>query len=161
MSLDRRLLAKVDRRLFSELDHRAGVQLVKVPVSDAVWSTWRRYCDAVGVPMGGGLAILLQHELASMIDVDLERMAEVLNRREAGVSVREAELTEWEADLRRRETAVAVGERRLANETAQVTGAVHQRPPSRAPANWGRNQPCWCGSDKKFKYCHGRTIQNG
>ena len=20
----------------------------------------------------------------------------------------------------------------------------------------GRNQPCWCGSGKKFKLCHGR-----
>jgi preprotein translocase subunit SecA len=21
----------------------------------------------------------------------------------------------------------------------------------------GRNQPCWCGSGKKFKLCHGRS----
>ena len=24
-----------------------------------------------------------------------------------------------------------------------------------APMVWGRNQPCWCGSHKKFKRCHG------
>jgi len=24
-----------------------------------------------------------------------------------------------------------------------------------APVVWGRNQPCWCGSHKKFKKCHG------
>ena len=23
------------------------------------------------------------------------------------------------------------------------------------PLVWGRNQPCWCGSHKKFKKCHG------
>jgi len=23
------------------------------------------------------------------------------------------------------------------------------------PVIWGRNQPCWCGSRKKFKRCHG------
>lgn len=23
------------------------------------------------------------------------------------------------------------------------------------PVVWGRNQPCWCGSHKKFKRCHG------
>ena len=23
------------------------------------------------------------------------------------------------------------------------------------PVVWGRNQPCWCGSLKKFKRCHG------
>ncbi len=70
--MDRRLLAKVDRRLLSEMDHTEGVQLVKVPVSDAVWSTWRRYCDAVGVSMGRGLAVLLQRELAAVVDEDLE-----------------------------------------------------------------------------------------
>ena len=21
----------------------------------------------------------------------------------------------------------------------------------------GRNEPCWCGSGKKFKFCHGRA----
>ncbi len=25
-----------------------------------------------------------------------------------------------------------------------------------APAKIGRNDPCWCGSGKKFKRCHGR-----
>ena len=44
MSLDRGTLAKIDRRVLSELDHGEGVQLVKVPVSEAVWATWRRYC---------------------------------------------------------------------------------------------------------------------
>ena len=35
MSLDRGTLAKIDRRVLSELDHGEGVQLVKVPVSEA------------------------------------------------------------------------------------------------------------------------------
>jgi SEC-C motif-containing protein len=25
-----------------------------------------------------------------------------------------------------------------------------------APLEFGRNDPCWCGSNKKFKKCHGR-----
>jgi len=25
------------------------------------------------------------------------------------------------------------------------------------PVVWGRNQPCWCGSHKKFKKCHGAS----
>ncbi|MDH3189054.1 MAG: hypothetical protein OEM39_00190 [Acidimicrobiia bacterium] len=52
--MDRRILAKVDQRLRSELDHEAGTQLVKVPVSGAVWSTWRRHCEAVGDVDGSG-----------------------------------------------------------------------------------------------------------
>jgi hypothetical protein len=29
-------------------------------------------------------------------------------------------------------------------------------PPGRKP---GRNDPCWCGSGKKYKHCHGRSDQ--
>jgi preprotein translocase subunit SecA len=32
--------------------------------------------------------------------------------------------------------------------SGQVVKADHER--------LGRNQPCWCGSGKKFKMCHGR-----
>ena len=56
MALDRGTLAKIDRRVFAELSHTAGVQAVKVPVSDAVWSTWRRYCDAIDLSMGEAVA---------------------------------------------------------------------------------------------------------
>jgi preprotein translocase subunit SecA len=32
--------------------------------------------------------------------------------------------------------------------TGQVVKGDHEK--------LGRNQPCWCGSGKKFKMCHGR-----
>ena len=35
MALDRGALAKIDRRVLAELDHDDGVQLVKVPLSEA------------------------------------------------------------------------------------------------------------------------------
>ena len=35
-TLDRGVLAKIDRRIFSELDHAGGVQLAKIPLSEAV-----------------------------------------------------------------------------------------------------------------------------
>ncbi len=59
MGLDRGTLAKIDRKAFAELNHADGVQAVKVPVSDAVWSTWRRYCEAMGLSMGEGVAGLI------------------------------------------------------------------------------------------------------
>ena len=49
MTLNRQTLAKIDKQILSQMDHDEGVQLVKVPVSEAVWSTWRRYCEAVGL----------------------------------------------------------------------------------------------------------------
>ncbi len=147
MALKRGVLAKVDRRLLSELDPQEGVQLVKVPVSDAVWSTWRRLCQAVGISMGQGLAILLERELASLADEDLTGLAERLEKREADLASREAEVAQRERDLAGREAEVRVRE-------AEVTRASD---PAAATPKRGRNEPCWCGSGKKFKYCHGRT----
>ena len=34
-----------------------------------------------------------------------------------------------------------------------VTGQVMKSPTDKI----GRNEPCFCGSGKKFKLCHGRT----
>jgi uncharacterized protein YecA (UPF0149 family) len=41
------------------------------------------------------------------------------------------------------------------DETVGVTAASGQ--PGKAPdgAHLGRNDPCWCGSGKKYKRCHG------
>ena len=32
---------------------------------------------------------------------------------------------------------------------------TQQRVTSEREKNLGRNDPCWCGSGKKFKRCHG------
>ncbi|MDH3538923.1 MAG: SEC-C metal-binding domain-containing protein [Acidimicrobiia bacterium] len=178
MMVDRRILAKVDRRLLSEMNHEAGTQLVKVPVSDAVWSTWRRYCEAVGVPMGRGLAVLLHQELALVVDEDLEGLASTLADREASIALREAELSERDAELSRRETDVAVREssvtqsgERLARRSeeldereanvataerriAEQLVGLSPTPASKTRPKRGRNDPCWCGSGKKYKVCH-------
>ncbi len=113
MTLSRRILAKVDGRLRSEMDHTEGVQLVKVPVSNAVWSTWRRYCDLAGVPMGRGLAILLRNELASIVDEDLESLNSKIEARESDVDTRAKELAKRERDLGRRQRDLAVRESEL------------------------------------------------
>lgn len=68
MALDRGRLAKIDRRLLAELSHDAGPQMVKVPVSAAAWSTWRRYCDVLGFTMGEAIAVLIGCELATVVD---------------------------------------------------------------------------------------------
>ena len=65
--MDRGTLARIDRRLLTEFDHSGGVQLVKVPASDAVWSTWKRYCEALGLTMGAGIAVLIEHELEMVV----------------------------------------------------------------------------------------------
>lgn len=156
MSLSRQLLAKVDAQLRAELDQTEEVQLVKVPVSSAVWSTWRRYCEIAGVPMGRGLGILLHRELASLAGQDIETVATRIQVREAEIEKRTLDLAEREEALRRKETELTVRERQLdlRNQTRarEITAAAGgQKPP-------GRNDPCWCDSGKKFKFCHGRPA---
>jgi hypothetical protein len=51
MDIDRGALANLDRRLLAGLDRDERFQMVRVPVSPAKWSTWKRYCDSAGISM--------------------------------------------------------------------------------------------------------------
>jgi hypothetical protein len=68
MALDRGTLAKIDRRIFAELEHRVATQTVKVPLSDAMWSPWRRHCEAVELTMGEGIAGLIDQKLGALVN---------------------------------------------------------------------------------------------
>lgn len=147
MALDRGTLAKVDRRVFAELGHTVATQTVRVPVSDAVWSMWRRYCAALGLTMGEGIAGLIDCELRALVDngerdgavfaAELERR--LVARCEA-LEVRERRLDEREQSLR-------ASERLLRARTRPL------ELPSRSSV--GRSDPCPCGSGFKYKRCHG------
>jgi preprotein translocase subunit SecA len=48
----------------------------------------------------------------------------------------------------------------LAPDMATAAGVRPARDP-KDPTSWGkvgRNEPCPCGSGKKFKHCHGRYV---
>lgn len=150
MALDRGVLARIDERVLKEISNEKGTQLVKLPVSPAVWSTWRRYCEVMGVSMGGALAILLQRELESVVDKDLGEVDSLLGERLADLDVREAELVE-------REAAVALVERRLRGWEERLEAVAERQQRARLPIDRkiGRNDPCPCGSGRKYKGCHG------
>ena len=174
IGLSRRTLARIDTRLRSELDQEKGEWLVKVPASPAVRAVWKRYCDSVGIPMGHGLAVLLHHELATIVDEDVETLADRLKAREAEMEARARELKDREkevrqrdrvlflreADVEDRETEVAARERNAAivehNLAQQLMQAAGIARPDKPRTKLGRNELCWCQSGKKFKYCHGR-----
>lgn len=40
-----------------------------------------------------------------------------------------------------------------ANNMGLLSWLIGRNPP-KAAASLGRNAPCWCGSGKKYKYCH-------
>ncbi len=155
MALDRGTLTRIDRRVFAELAHTGGVQAVKVPVSDAVWSTWRRYCEAIGLSMGEGVAGLIAHELETVVgadddvsDVFADQVARRMGERASRLDARERELDTRAERLRKMEVHLAAWEHRI--RTQGMSGA-----PVRAVAKVGRNERCPCGSGRKYKHCHG------
>ncbi|MDH3471550.1 MAG: SEC-C metal-binding domain-containing protein [Acidimicrobiia bacterium] len=147
MALDRGSLAKIDRRVFAELGHHVATQTVKVPLSDAMWSTWRRYCQAIGLTMGEGIAGLVDQELGALVSEDEppgsvfapELQRRLVARAEA-LEIRERRLDEREQSLR-------ASERLLRARTRPL------EIPSKSSV--GRNDPCPCGSGYKYKRCHG------
>lgn len=67
-ALDRGTLARIDRKVLSGLGHDETWRMVRVPVGEAMWLAWKRYCDSLGLSMGRGIAALIQHELRSVVD---------------------------------------------------------------------------------------------
>ena len=147
MALERGVLAKIDRRVLSELDHGPGVQLVKVPLSEAVWSTWRRYCQALGLAMGQGIAGLITYELGQLVDNDQHQGTVFAPELQRQLMARTAALDVRERSLDEREHSLQASERLPRARTRPLE--LPRRP------SVGRNDPCPCGSGFKYKRCHG------
>ena len=147
MTLDRGTIAKIDRQVLSALDHGQGMRLVKVPLSEAVWSTWRRYCDALGVTMGAGIAGLIAHELGTLVNQDEHHGAVFAAEMQRQLVARSAALDVRERRLDEREQSLQASERLLRARTRPLE--LPRRP------SVGRNDPCPCGSGFKYKRCHG------
>jgi len=157
MTLDRGRLAKIDQRVFTELDRTDGVQMVKVPVSDAVWSTWRRYCEAMGMSMGASIARLMVDELETVVGGDGttaaqlgDQIAQMAAERSSQLDARKLGLEAQAEGLRRKEERLRTWER-----TLRTPQAVENRDNVRV----GRNERCPCGSGLKFKHCHGGPLR--
>ena len=161
MTLDRGTLARIDRSLLAALDHGQVSQPVKVPLPESTWSTWRRYCDAIGIPMGHAIAALVEHELRSVVEnvvdrptflTDLERS--VAERRHE-LETRERSLDTRERSLDSRERSLDTPEQWLSARMGVVRGDPDPRPAPARSMKVGRNEPCPCGSGVKHKRCHG------
>ena len=156
MTLDRGTLTKIDRRIFAELDHGHGVQLVKVRLSDAMWSTWKRYCEAIGLTMGEAVAGLIDHELRTVVGEADEGDSLFAGRAEQQVAVQETRLAARERKLESGEERLGMWEQQLRRAEQRLRAASSQPPrPSQTRGKVGRNERCPCGSGLKYKHCHG------
>lgn len=164
MDLNRGILARIDRRLLAGLGQDEGFQMVRVPVTEAQWATWKRHCNAAGVSMGRGVAALIEHELLLVLgdSIGLEfpvlarRAEEQMEAREAQVDARESAVNDAEEHVRILAQRLRDWEGRLEAREGAAESAPGLVPrPTRATAKVGRNEPCPCGSGAKYKRCHG------
>ncbi|MEA2009112.1 MAG: SEC-C metal-binding domain-containing protein [Actinomycetota bacterium] len=163
MNMDRDTLARIDRKLLAGLSDDEAYRTVRVPATGVKWSTWKRYCDSVGISMGRAVTMLIDRELisvfgdhASKSPVFAQRATEQLAIREAKIAAREhqadtheARTREWSEHLRCREGELEARERRA--EAMSKLASRH----STARTKIGRNERCPCGSGLKYKHCHG------
>jgi hypothetical protein len=138
VTLDRDTFRKVDRKLASELDQKEGSRLLRIPVSDATWSAWQRYCQALRIPMGRAASLLIENELRALVgeERDPVTIAEV-----------EGEVARRRAAIEERERRVDERERTIARRSAPLSSSETDRVE--------RNDRCPCGSGLKYKRCHG------
>ena len=66
MDLKRGVLARIDRKLLAGLEQNETYRMVRVPVTAAKWSTWKRYCESAGISMGRAIVTLIDRELVSV-----------------------------------------------------------------------------------------------
>jgi hypothetical protein len=164
MDLDRGMLARIDRRLMAGLDQDETFRMVRVPVTEAKWSTWKRYCDAAGISMGRAIMTLIESELVSILGESTgegllalaERADEQLAAREAQLVVRERAVEASEERLRGWNDRLRFwhGELKALEQRTEVASKLAARPIETA-SKVGRNERCPCGSGLKYKHCHG------
>jgi len=168
MDLDRGTLARLDRRLLAGLGRDVRFQMVRVPVTPAKWSTWKRYCDTAGISMGRAIAALINHELASVFDSPTENVDSVFEEqaqrqladRQATLAKREEELRAAEERMRRRSEHLREWENELEVREWRMEAATKlSTQPTQARAKTGRNERCPCGSGLKYKRCHGLSAR--
>lgn len=146
--LDRGVLARIDRRILVAFGSDEAYRIVRVPVSEATWSIWKRYCAALGLSMGRGIAGLIAHEIETIGTPDATGGRTFSSDLHSKLLERSRQLDDRERCVDERERAVKASERRLRARTKPVEMA--------SPKKVGRNDQCPCGSGIKYKHCHGR-----
>ncbi len=150
-------LARIDQRIFAALERGDGVRVVKVPVSLTVWSTWRRYCEAMDLTVGEAVARLIVAELETVIDDTGVTAGEVAAELADKAAERAARLDARDEELKARARRLKWKEDHLSSWGPVRHSAPATTTHARYAVKVGRNERCPCGSGDKFKYCHGRT----
>lgn len=169
MNLERDDLERVDQKLLARLGQDETYHMVRVPVTPATWSTWKRYCETAGLSMGRAILGLVERELGLVDQHGLQPAStgdaeEQLAAQEAELSARETELDlrsgqiDAEFDRIRAEAerlGTRIAELRSLERNLEIRSRMADQPPPPVP-KVGRNERCPCGSGRKYKQCHGQ-----
>lgn len=136
--------------------------MVRVAVSPAKWSTWRRYCGAAGVSMGRAIVALIDRELASVAEASIDDSPALAQRARQRLASREAEVETRERAMASADERLHIGSQRLGGWKSEL----EEREPrvelalrliaqlQNTDPTVGRNERCPCGSGLKYKPCH-------
>ena len=167
MNLDRGALANLDRRLLAKLDRGERFQMVRLPVSPAKWSTWKRYCGAAEISMGRAIVALIDRELASVAETSIDDSPVLAQRAHQRLASRETEVETRERAVASASERLRIGSQRLGRWESELEErerrvelafqVIAQR--QNTDPKVGRNQRCPCGSGLKYKHCHGFSAR--
>ncbi|MGH2389393.1 MAG: SEC-C metal-binding domain-containing protein, partial [Chloroflexota bacterium] len=154
------LLSIIDRRWIQHIDAvdelREGVQLQSAGQRDPLVEFRRTAAE-----MFNDLQATIRHEVVHVIyqfevQVQTPPPPPTMTIRTGGAVASGPRPTTAAAIPQR---AVATADPAPAPRAATPVGTRTSMGPSRPPTavKLGRNDPCWCGSGKKFKLCHGRA----
>src|SRR5690606_6049104 len=153
------LLKQAVREKYEERERELGSELMrefeKVVTLRAVDSKWMDHIDAMdqlrqGIHLRayGGTDPLREYQFEGF--EMFEGMVESI-KEEVATYIMKAQVR---SNLQRQ----AVAEGQAVDPSQQAGGRERQRQPVRRETKVGRNDPCPCGSGKKYKYCHGANA---
>jgi hypothetical protein len=164
MDMDRGTLARIDRKLLTGLGDDQAYRTARIPAIPAKWSTWKQYCDSVGISMGRVVAVLINRELLSLFGehaagewpVLAQHATEELENREARIGAREHKVDTDKTRMRERSERLRRWENELEAREQQAEFASKRfSDVSTARTKIGRNERCPCASGLKYKRCRG------
>ena len=133
-------------------------QIEKRTLLLSIDNLWVRHLTDLDVLREGiGLQALRQRDPLVEYKIEAFNMWEAMQAEIRQVAVRNIYLTALRVKEQQQQQISNIRES-FANATAN-SGKGKREPIRNAQAKIGRNDPCWCGSGKKYKHCHYRSDQ--
>ncbi|MBR0130074.1 MAG: preprotein translocase subunit SecA [Firmicutes bacterium] len=151
------LLWIVDRQWMDHIDAmdqlKHGIGLRSVGHEDPAMAYANEGSDMFELMVASIREEMVRNCLALTIQTDAQRRQVV----SVGASVKDEIESAADAEKKRRGTAVSADKASPGQRIQGTDNSGVKAQPIRVQKMPGRNDPCWCGSGKKYKNCHGKV----